>query len=265
MSIVTGVGAVELHEAVHEAGVLLVELDARLAHEHARRLDEAHAAGQAAVVPPVGVQRRQRVGAARVVDLDDDRVVARAHQPGHLERERREAALVLAEALAVQPHRRALRRRSELHERAAARLKGGVEAALIPDRPFVIEQVGALRVPVAGHLQRRRACEVVLDEVRLVARLGVVEVAVRARLAAVVEAAVVVRVDDDVPGAVEALPGAPVGEPQRRRGRCSARRATHAPEGDQRPDPAHKGRTIFSTRFFFVSRSCTRRSTSANP
>ena len=65
--------AVELHEPPQgAAGAGLGGLDQRVADEHAGRFDQADAAGEAAVVPPVGVQRGQRLGAAGVVDLDDD-------------------------------------------------------------------------------------------------------------------------------------------------------------------------------------------------
>ena len=81
---------------------------------------------------------------------------------------------MVAQSLAVEPDGRALRGGAELEKQAAVRAKRVVELALVPDRPLVIEQLGALRVPVAGNLERRRAGEVVFDEVGLVH--GVVEV-----------------------------------------------------------------------------------------
>ena len=210
--------AVDDDDGREVARIPLGALDPRVAHEDRRRLDEAHPARQPPVVPPVGVHRRQRVRPPRVVDHHHQRVAAGTQLPRHLEGERREATFVPTEPPTVQPHRRPLRRRAELHELPSARpRRRPVEPPLVPDGPLVVEQLRPLRVPVTGHIQRRRAREVVLDQLRLVLRRRVQEVSVRPRLVPIVERAVVVGIDDDVPGAVEALPGAPLDEPQRRR------------------------------------------------
>ena len=66
------------------------------------RLEQHDIAREAAVVPPVGVDGRHALGMALVVDAHDERVACRTQPAGHLELERREAAHVPAEFLAVQ-------------------------------------------------------------------------------------------------------------------------------------------------------------------
>ena len=113
---------------------------------------------------------------------------------------------------------------------------GRVELALVPDRPLVVEQ---LRAAACSSRPGRSASASGRSRTRpgrICSWRRVLEVAVRARLVAVVEEAVVVGIDDDVPGAVEALPAAPVGEPQRRRRGGGARRPERARQRDQRPE-----------------------------
>ena len=61
-----------------------------------RHIDEVNLASEAAVVPPIGLQRRHRVSAAGVIYGDDDEIASRLQRCGHIAVEWSEAALVVA-------------------------------------------------------------------------------------------------------------------------------------------------------------------------
>ena len=103
----------------------------------------------------------------------------------------------------------------EMHKDAPTRWRRRVvELAPIPHGAFVVIEPVLLRVPVAGHHECRTRVEVVFDQLRPVSRFSIEEVAAgRIRhgiewIAPVVVVAVLVRIDDDVPLAVQsdALP-----------------------------------------------------------
>jgi hypothetical protein len=86
---------------------------------------------------------------------------------------------------------------------------GGVlEVALIPDGAFVVEELGALGVPVAGNFEGRCIGEVVILRVAGGIERGVHEEAIFAEILMEVIEAGGVLVDDDVPVAVEGGGGA---------------------------------------------------------
>ena len=183
----------------------LFELNAVVLHEGAGHVDDADGAGEAAVIPPVGHDGGDVFLAALVVHFDDDDVALGAHVVGDFELEGREAALVLADFLAVDEDHGAIVGGAEPDEDAVAGGRRAIEFALVPDGAFVEHEVGALRVPIARDLEAGGGIEVVFDEVALGLRLLVgAEAAIGLRFVAIVEVAGFVGVDDGAPLSVEA-------------------------------------------------------------
>ena len=89
-------------------------------------------------------------------------------------------------------------------------LAGVLEVLLVPDGAFVVEEVGALGVPVAGDFERGGVGEVVVLWMTVGVEGGVHEEAVFAEILVEVVEAGGVLVDDDVPVAVEGGGGAVV-------------------------------------------------------
>ena len=81
---------------------------------------------------------------------------------GHFAVERRIAALVIADPFLVDPDVRTVIGRADMEEGARAGFGLGVEVALIPDHALVVEELRHLRVPVAGHFERRSGRKIVL-------------------------------------------------------------------------------------------------------
>ena len=190
--------------------------------EGLRDVQQADAAGDAAVVPPVGVDSGDAVRVALVVHLDHQRVLPRLQLLRDLEIEGREAARMLADQAPVQGRDRLVVGAVEMEEIAVPRLRGRVEEAPVPDRPFVIVQLLPLGIPVAGHFQRARRVEIVFDQFRLVGiEMPVGEESLRRghRHHAVTVIAVLVRIHDGAPGPVQGLPGAGGGVLDARRSR----------------------------------------------
>lgn len=80
--------------------------------------DERDVAGEAAVVEPVDADGGDAVGEARRVDGDDDEVAAGMEDRGDFAVERGVAALVVADALLVDPDVRAVVCRADVQEGA---------------------------------------------------------------------------------------------------------------------------------------------------
>jgi hypothetical protein len=223
-------GAGQLHIAFDAAGVALGQLHLVVGDVGGRQFGQQHVAGDAAVVPPVGVDGRDLVLVAAVVGLDDDEVAALGQLAGDVELEGREAALVHAELLAVQVDVGFVVDRAEVQHIVLARLRIGLEHAAHPDGAFVQLQALGLRIPVAGYLEGRRLVETVFDPVALVLRLAVVVEAalaagrrVEGHTAVIVEAGLV-GIDDVVPAAVQALVAAALDVLERRRQAVGVRR-----------------------------------------
>ena len=196
------------------AGFLGVELDAVLGDEGFRRVDEGDAAGEAAVVPPIGVESGHGVLGAAVVHADDERVGAGFERLGDLEGERGEAADVGAEFFPVQIDVGPVVRGSEAQETAAGFWRV-IDFPPVPDAAFVVKKPGLLRVPVAGHLQGGGFGEIVFHAFRGIGGGGVQEdrfgaawirVLVALVPAVVIEAGVV-GIYDGLPVAIEGLAG----------------------------------------------------------
>ena len=119
---------------------------------------------------------------------------------------------------------------------AGVRLRIDREIALVPDGALVIEEFGALGVPVGGDLQRGGLRVVVLGgEIVAGLRLAVEEESVLLLLVVKAPESVEVGIDDRVPFAVEREGGAAVGAGERDgcglRGR--KRRGCHEDEKDE--------------------------------
>ncbi len=172
--------------------------------------DEGDVAGEAAVVPPVGLQGGDAVGDAGVVDGEDDEVFAVLEDAGDLAVEGSEAAFVLADFFGVDPDEGAVVGGAEVEEGAGVGLGGVLEVLLVPDGAFVVEEVRALGVPVAGDLEGGGVGEVVVLRMAVGVEGGVHEEAVFAEILVEVVEAGGVLVDDDVPVAIEGGGGAVV-------------------------------------------------------
>ena len=201
-----GLGAVELHPPSDHLRLALFQLHRVVADKGQRRLDDHDAARQPAVIPPVGIERRDALGQPLVVDLHHQRVLPLPHLVGDLEVEGRVAADVLADLAAVQSHDRLVVRGPEIEERASVGAGLVVEQIAVPDRTLVVVELGTLGVPVARDQQRAVGVEIVLEELRAVLVeivVGKVGHSVFQRFAAIVVVAVLIRVDDRFPESVE--------------------------------------------------------------
>ena len=199
-----------MHVAFDEVVVGAAEVEVVVVDELRGDFDEGDVAGEAAVVPPVGLEGWDAVGDAGVVDGEDDEVFSVFEDAGDVAVEGSEAAFVLADFLGVDPDEGAVVGRADVEEGAGVWFSGVLEVLLVPDRAFVIEEFGALGVPVPGDLEGAGLCEVVVLRVAVGVKGGVHKEAVFAEdLMKVVETRRVL-VDDDVPIAVEGGDGAMV-------------------------------------------------------
>ena len=157
---------------------------------------------QASEIEPVGPHGWNPFWFADAVHEHDERVVARCNPARHLDRKRAIAALMGRKLFPIEEHRARVVHRTEVNESPAELAGLGGEAAPIPQRGFVVVQLGDLGVPIAGHLQLQRGVEVVLDPLGGMRRLAVSEPAILGR-AEDAEAADVVGVGDGPPGSVQ--------------------------------------------------------------
>ena len=164
---------------------------------------------------------------ARGVDRDDHGVVARVERTCSFTVEGREAALVIANALAIYPDVRKVVCRADVNEGAHVRGRLDVKIALEPHDTFIAEKRGVLGVPVARDVHYRRGGEVVFVVVRTAGdvRVGVPGVAVVAYLAIrFVQGPGRRRIDQIVPGPIERGDGAMVDPDQQCRQRFLLRK-----------------------------------------
>ena len=126
---------------------------------------------QPSIVPPISFECGNVVFVARVIHGGHDKVCSGMHPLRNLAVKRGVASLVLADLLTVHPEPRTIVGRANVQKDARMFLRLVSEVALIPDRPLVIEERFALRVPVAGHLELGRLGEVVFDRSGIL-RLG---------------------------------------------------------------------------------------------
>jgi hypothetical protein len=106
--------------------------------------------------------------------------------------------------VAIDPHKRAIVRRSKVQEYPLARSFLVLEISPVPQRPFVEHQQFALRIPISGNVQRGRTCEVVLDRL---CGFGLGQVSCKSAASCLpirVVQTISIRIDDHVPLAIEA-------------------------------------------------------------
>src|SRR5271168_5101876 len=115
--------------------------------------DDGDVSGEAAVVPPIGLQRGDAVGDAGIVDGDDGEVTAGMEDAGDLAVEGREAAFVVADVLAVDEEVGAIVGGPDVEEGARAGFRSVVEVVLIPEHALVVVEGFLLRVPIARNLE----------------------------------------------------------------------------------------------------------------
>ncbi len=110
--------AFDVDVAFDEVVVGAAEVEVIVVDELLREFDEGDVAGEAAVVPPVGLQGGDAVGDAGVVDGEDDEVFAVLEDAGDLAVEGSEAAFVLADFFGVDPDEGAVVGGAEVEEGA---------------------------------------------------------------------------------------------------------------------------------------------------
>ena len=165
--------------------------------------DQGDGAGDATVIPPVGLDGGNAVDGALVIDGGDDEVVSIFHDTGDLAVERREAAFVIADMLVIDEDVSGVIDRAEVDEEVRVRLRVVLEVALIPEQAFEVEERIFLGVPVAGNVEGGRSGEVILNERTAGDVVRIFRVAVQAGVVGVRSPAFTVRVGDVVPGSVE--------------------------------------------------------------
>jgi hypothetical protein len=174
--------------------------------------DERNVARKAAVVEPVDADGWNAIDEPRGIDGNNYEVGAGMQHRGHFAVEGGVSALMVADALLVHPNVRAVVGCADVEKRARARLGLNVEVALVPENAFEVEELGNLRIPVAGNLDGGRGSKIVL----LVVLAHQVGVSIQC-VSVVVDLAVAQiqlsggrGVDEVVPVAVKTGDGAPI-------------------------------------------------------
>ena len=93
---------VELHPAFDLAARSFFELNEVVLNKCLRHLDERHRTCDSAVIPPIGVDRRDLIFSTSVVDPENEEISLRLHAVGDLEIEGRETTLVMAKFFSIQ-------------------------------------------------------------------------------------------------------------------------------------------------------------------
>src|ERR1035441_10289612 len=94
----------------------LRQLHGIILNEDCRHFNQHHVARNSAIAPPVELQGRHGVGASRVADFDNQKVVAVAQDRSRLEIERRESTFVLPQLLSIQVNGGLVIRRAEVNK-----------------------------------------------------------------------------------------------------------------------------------------------------
>jgi len=76
-----------------------------------------------------------------------------------------ETPFVIADMLPVDPDQGLVVCGADMKECSVVGLGLKIEVSLVPDDAFVVKEPGVLGIPVSGHLQRRRLCKIVFDQV----------------------------------------------------------------------------------------------------
>ena len=121
--------AFDVNVAFDEGVVGAAEVEVIVVDDVGWEFDEGDVAGEAAVVPPVGLQGGDAVGDAGVVDGEDDEVFAVFEDAGDLAVEGSEAAFVLANLFGVDPDEAAVVGCAEVEKGAGVGFGGVLEVA----------------------------------------------------------------------------------------------------------------------------------------
>ena len=193
----------EGNRAVLGLGIGLGELQVVILEIYLRHLDQTDIAGDATVVPPVEDERGHILGAALVVDLNDDHVFALDEQVADIIVERCETTNMVTSSLTVYPDIAVVVDGTEVEQGAIIVHGNGLETLLKPDGAFVEEEALVARVPVGGNLHHVRLVEVVLDKILRALGFGVDKEAIAHGVHTIVVETFFLHVDDVVPVAVE--------------------------------------------------------------
>ena len=112
----TGLRTIHLYPSCDLLGFCSRKLERIVLNKRLRYFDQLHAARQPAIVPPIGVNAGNAIGAPRVVHLNDDTVLTFHDYICDLKIEWRVSANVLSEFLAIQPDSRLVIGRTEIKE-----------------------------------------------------------------------------------------------------------------------------------------------------
>lgn len=140
---------------------VVFEVNVVVVDELLRQCEQRDVASETAVVEPVDSDGRNAIDLARGVDGDDDEVAAGLQDRGHLAVEWRVAALVIADALLIDPDKGLVVGRTDVEEGAGAGPGLEVKVALVPDDALEAKERRLLSVPVTGDLESGRGGEVV--------------------------------------------------------------------------------------------------------
>ena len=121
--------AFDVDVAFDERVVGAAEVEVVVVDELGGDFDEGDVAGEAAVVPPVGLEGGDAVGDAGVVDGEDDEVLAVFEDAGDVAVKGGEAAFVLADFFGVDPDEGAVVGGADVEEGAGVGFGGVVEVA----------------------------------------------------------------------------------------------------------------------------------------
>ena len=176
-----------------------------MAEECRRCRDQVDRPGEAAEVPPIGAHRGDPIPLASIVDLDDEGMLAGTKTSGEFDCVRAEASDMGGQLDTIEEDSAGVIGRADVKEQPpfVELASGHGDLTAIPDGAFVVVESIVLSVPVAGNGQRRRRVEVVLDPVTGMAWRVVAKEPAIVALFGNPDVAHLVRVDDDVPLAVE--------------------------------------------------------------
>ena len=108
--------------------------------KRSRRFDKLHITSESAIVPPIGHQCRHGVAPAFIINFDDEEIAGVANETGDFEVERREAAFMLPDLLAVEINVSLVVRRSKINEESRVWPALVIKRFFVPDGAFVKEQ-----------------------------------------------------------------------------------------------------------------------------
>ena len=109
-----------------------------------------------------------------------------------------------ADFLPVEINIREIICRPKIDEETSVRLSLIIKSLLVPDGTFIEQQAIFLSIPISRHLQGSGTVEIILNQIALVLRFGIFEIAVGAWLVTIIIVARFVRIDDCSPLSIKA-------------------------------------------------------------